>query len=679
MNKQLIYKELQLQRTNLLLAAGGLCFWILLYVLTSAARIVLIPNLMTLGELVQALHYFVLVPIAWGILPIMIGATTLAHERTLEVLDWSLAFPVSRPRQWFIKAGVASLLSFCLASLLPWLLESLLMRKLAAMHEGWIFSDDRADPRPFTLRGLWPGFYPLVLTAAGAYSSTFARDPFRVLLWSPLLLALTFFGQSLTDPQLMLLPVALAYPARYFRPWVHYVQLAALSIFLFALARHNLRFERPRLRVLSRQMLIWVILVAGSAWATLYAEFWIPSLEPWSGLSKQRRRDDRLQSLKPFPLISPNQDSIGPIRRVPESDRISLTIAGPREAYRHGEGDYDYRFLQDQNLEIEVRTGLQKQRPYYSPSAFGSNVRLLDPFPVAFNMRLLPGRNRRTYANPGRDAERAVAARQHLVQSIAGGRTFTLDRVRGDLYLMNVHNENATSDEYLLLLADGSPVEILDVEKNVADFGARLCFSPDGKWYATHLASLKHVKIRSLDSPTTWTLQAGQGDLRLASDAWPGSYFRGSDETRLGTRPAILHVSPNGRYLAFIRVFSSGEESCIAKEVDLALLDLETGAERVLHRQLISGPVDPRYFRDYYCPRLAWSDHGRLAHLSGAELFVYELSQGAAPEYWLMDKQWVPHARDLAFWSNEELLIWGDDSLDYLRLAYRIGLLAPGI
>src|SRR5437870_2932729 len=109
MIRRLIQKELQLHRSNFFLALGAVLLWGILYFSASWARMPLTPQT-TLGAMIQAFYYFLLLPILWILLPLTIGASTVAGERTIGVLDWALAFPVSRSKQWAIKAGIAVML-----------------------------------------------------------------------------------------------------------------------------------------------------------------------------------------------------------------------------------------------------------------------------------------------------------------------------------------------------------------------------------------------------------------------------------------------------------------------------------------------------------------------------------------------------------------------------------------
>src|SRR5437868_2044010 len=116
MIRRLIQKELQLQRSNFFLALGAVFLWGILYVSASWARMPLTTQT-TFGALIQAFYYFLLLPILWILLPLTIGASIVAGERTLGVLDWAFALPASRSRQWIVKAAVAVILSFLLGAM----------------------------------------------------------------------------------------------------------------------------------------------------------------------------------------------------------------------------------------------------------------------------------------------------------------------------------------------------------------------------------------------------------------------------------------------------------------------------------------------------------------------------------------------------------------------------------
>ncbi len=168
--RELIWKELRLQRGTLLLVPVILVIWGILWWL-SFHREVRLPS----GDLLEDV-----LSIAWPLpslalmilVPALLGANAVAAERQLGVLAWQLALPVSRRFQWTVKVAVCGLLSTAAGALgqgLGWLLIPRLGLRFGPPSPGI---------------GFWISILALLPLAAllcGLYSSKLARDPFRAL------------------------------------------------------------------------------------------------------------------------------------------------------------------------------------------------------------------------------------------------------------------------------------------------------------------------------------------------------------------------------------------------------------------------------------------------------------------------------------------------------------------
>jgi len=104
----LFKKEMRLQRSNLYLAAGIALFWLVLLGLSFKSGLILSLGIdVTMGTFVQILHIIVVGGTLLMLLPLMIGASCVAQERQMGVLESQLSLPVSRRAQWTVKVAVA--------------------------------------------------------------------------------------------------------------------------------------------------------------------------------------------------------------------------------------------------------------------------------------------------------------------------------------------------------------------------------------------------------------------------------------------------------------------------------------------------------------------------------------------------------------------------------------------
>ena len=111
----LLKKEFQLQQVSLLGAAGLLVLHVGVLVLRSHHKFAKDSA----GEILTSIFWML-----WLVLPVMVGAMTVAEERRLGVMEGQLCLPVSRRVQFFIKGLLALFLGTLLGGVLPMLLET---------------------------------------------------------------------------------------------------------------------------------------------------------------------------------------------------------------------------------------------------------------------------------------------------------------------------------------------------------------------------------------------------------------------------------------------------------------------------------------------------------------------------------------------------------------------------
>jgi len=156
----LIRKELRLQQPAFAIAAllvtvwlAFLVVWLIRPVIGSALAVVP-PILLCLG------------------IPILLGGTSTAEERSLGLHDWQLTLPVTARRQWLVKVVIALSLNVLLGLLLPWLLA--LGAQLLAKEQNAFLLDNETI--------LLAIFINCILLSAALHASTMARNTSRALL-----------------------------------------------------------------------------------------------------------------------------------------------------------------------------------------------------------------------------------------------------------------------------------------------------------------------------------------------------------------------------------------------------------------------------------------------------------------------------------------------------------------
>ena len=184
MMRQLILKELRLQRAALVMLGLIVAFWGVLMALTPLSDdYITAASKVRWGTLLAALYIYGVVLGSLLGLPLVLGAGLVAEERRLGMWDWQMSLPCGRGRQWLIKLALPALLIgvICLAMLpaMHALLFGLLKNvdDIKAMSEG--------IGHLTTKSVLLPG--ALLLLASAGLVSTFARQPYQAFVGGALL------------------------------------------------------------------------------------------------------------------------------------------------------------------------------------------------------------------------------------------------------------------------------------------------------------------------------------------------------------------------------------------------------------------------------------------------------------------------------------------------------------
>jgi hypothetical protein len=131
----------------------------------------------------------------WLFLPFLMGATAVAEERKLGILEFQLGQPIHWLRQWIAKVGVAGLLGLLCGTLPPCLLED------AAQLPNFFGTPPIAG---FEIYGAWITMAVIsgIALVVGIYASSLSRNTFQALGMGAAALALgSLLVAFLGDPQ----------------------------------------------------------------------------------------------------------------------------------------------------------------------------------------------------------------------------------------------------------------------------------------------------------------------------------------------------------------------------------------------------------------------------------------------------------------------------------------------
>ncbi len=177
-----IKKELQLQQISLLGAAGLLVLHVGVLVLRNHHQF----KKDSAGEVLTSIFWMI-----WLVLPVVMGATAIAEERKLGVMESQLCLPLSRRRQFAIKAFLVIVLGTLLGGVIPMAMERVAIpmvgnRSLFSGSEMWNFTT-----LPVVVTGL-AGWLALLSLFASSLTKSFLQAVGFALA--------TFFGCALLFP-----------------------------------------------------------------------------------------------------------------------------------------------------------------------------------------------------------------------------------------------------------------------------------------------------------------------------------------------------------------------------------------------------------------------------------------------------------------------------------------------
>ena len=626
MISSLVKKEIRLQRGNILFALVVFLVWALDFLLVLTGNRPLSSRFITTGTLAQIVHYTFVLPCLLVIFPILVGATTVAQERKMGLLDWQISLPPSRSLQWIVKTGVALFLALFLGGALFWILDRVIVWNLGIHDMSWMWGEKNIVPVPLRFKGLWPGIFPILFFSMGMYLSSISREPYRALMASFGFLGLSFFAQRLIDPAGMLVPLGKTFPVNFIHHYIYYFQIASLSLFLLGMGFINFRTHRSKKIQIILQILIWVFAINITGYFTLRTEF-----------RAERTLDERPVRTPGLSKLLGSRDLrfSSPVYRIPGSPRIVTTITTDRDKLRFSE-DAEFGWC-GHIIEINVET--EKRRGIFS--LFGQ-IEEMDPKGRYYSVE--QALEKHTYhvrksgivisANMDRKLQKILGASPEPLVSLepsiyykGGGpvRKMILKTPDGDIvypdfntYPWEKYGDIETyskclekEGKFITLLVRRTKYpdtfELIDKKKGFFGPGA-FPLSTDGKWYARNRwdypkewnewisrqesSSSREIGIQIIntDRTTSYTIQPDEKFIVLCSD-WDYYIWGILQISNERARMINLSLSPDGRYLFFIRFPSNSIElygepfpDGFPMEMEFWLLDLKSGKEILLEK-----------------------------------------------------------------------------------------------
>lgn len=170
MLRQLFMKELRLQMSGIYFAFAVFLVAAMLSLLGTHSDYKITGDY-TLGVIIGGFYTLCVMPCMMYVVPLFIGAATIAEERRLGVFDWQLSLPLSRFWQWVVKMGFAALLIVILACVVRPMMTHM-MNLSSNESTVWI-----ANLSPVTtLFYLQSG---ILVMLAGAFVSSLTSDPYK--------------------------------------------------------------------------------------------------------------------------------------------------------------------------------------------------------------------------------------------------------------------------------------------------------------------------------------------------------------------------------------------------------------------------------------------------------------------------------------------------------------------
>jgi hypothetical protein len=639
--KTLIKKEIQIQKANIYFAICVVAIWLFTIPLTFLKNTPILVKILTAGKLAQIIHYFFVLPVLIVILPIMIGATSVASEKKLGVMGWQQSLPVSKRLQWVVKTGTAIFLCIFTNWVLVFLLNFLHVhfQKVYGIH--YIFANDEFMEF-FKIKGFWPGLFSLIFCSIGIWSSTVTRDPFRALIWGIVLSLLFIRTQRVLNPAFYLYPQSFFPHSDMLRiPLLHHLNMIIIIFLLVFMGFFNYTAGKSRFNKLLLQLVILSILIKLLYSFTLYKELNIKPL-----IDKKKTGIKGITKLIGYPNIFVR----GAIR-VPGSSKVTLSVT---KAYNQGlirrkriitidvktkkikfvgknsyirsidpDGEYYTTFSAFFGDSITLKSG--RSIPYWNKKFFEliMNKDFKIPQILIDNTRILnvkmidqKGNLIKTSSthNTFKISENFIETTIHKA-----GKGFGADLLFGNRQLRE--NDQKTTPSWTRSLAKKTEkpfiYQIID-KKDTACYQS-VMISRDESWYSwkrfcaekswftgkenryDHYEKYNYlpedrgnvIYLKKTDGSTSWTIEC-RGTYVILKNLIDTNDSTRHDNRINDLKPSIpkyqLPKTPDSRFLLFSRLYGTylkinGKEypDGFPERLELTLFDLNTGKEKILH------------------------------------------------------------------------------------------------
>lgn len=739
----LVKKEIRLQRSNILFAFAVILVWCLDFLLVFTGDRPLGSKILTTGGLVQIVHYFFVLPCLIVIFPMMVGAASVAQERKLGTLEWQATLPASQRMKWIAKTGAAVFLAFFLGGFLADILDGIIVLKLRGENISPVFGNEL--PVALRLRSLHIAIFSIVFCSSGIYVSSLSPEPFRALILGAVPVLFIGFIQRIVDPSMMLFPHwdSEIFPSGYVFPSIHYLEFTLFSLLLLYLGLYNFAsfdFKWKRVGFHAFLLLMFINLIG---YFTLRLEFDIPPIEEGnktytSGFTKLLDTQIPIDVTRNHFYYMDRYWAQPFFYRIPESSSILISKWGKKDIKRN---DYSSRGNRGKIMKINIDTGRVHQyagiygiiedihptgsffiiNPYW-------NKRSLILFDNGIYFPYLPRVSkyiRGGIFNLKMDDRDSLSYGTYKI----GDGLYELKTVNREGEIISIFFQNPMSFYHFFISSQYdknffyNPYNHLLIKS----------MSPDGKWYADSIMGISPdemkdfpdfstmyptlfnpIRIISADHTTTHVLET-KGTVTLLRNPLNNlTMYDLYDWENLCRKHLALCISPDGRYLAFQRMFSGTIEhqgktfpDFFPREIRICILDLLTGKES----ELKNVSWDPSVFqtdREYQSKSyegfleslqfpertvrlsnliindiygnlkllpLFWLKENILAVLDGGKIHLFSISPEAKYLWETIDLEKDillyendPYALNMSSWSEDIILLWGEKNLWKLNL-----------
>ena len=690
MIRVLFRKEIRLQRGNILFALAVCGVWGIAFLLGLSGNRPLYGKLLTTGALSQFIHYFFVVPCLFLIFPLLAGSSAVTQERKMGTLGWQLSFPVSRGKQWMVKAGAAVGLALFMGGLLTVILDGILVFILKKGGISTVFGSSSFPPDPLSFRGLSPLIYAMFFASAGAYLSSISNNPYRALMSCFVFLILTSAVCFLLDPTGLLNPLVEGLPRHFFHPWIHYLGIALICLVLLGLGIPNFRPSRPPAVAIAKQLAFYIACVCIANSLRLSAEYNVRPL-----IEKEKPPTAGF-----FKLIGAGHYRLKySLYQIPGRTKIATIAIDEKADKEYGGGRPGRYGTPGRIVEIDWKTGgikqirnLQGRIQYMDPGGrfFTVSTGSGHLFPVCgtflgyalpplsdIGETLFPGgrgpSNKFILKYMGSFSENISIKTPDKV--ISRHPYINMKAKNGFCVVKTWNNWEETWEYFLLRENPGGPYSIM--EKGREPF----FISPGGNWYASSFRTTPGkppITITSTRGDRSHEIKAEDCLAMISPFPWQYNSRILQDEI-LGIKSYRLMFSKDDRFLAFYRRKETEKNHDLQVRISVCLLDTRTGGEILLGEF----PADPLFHRmqinvsfapEEYMPPMAWSGDHTLAFLNGSRLHIFNISpengrcvQTRVFPVPMGDKGW-PAVSLIDFVAPRVLLVWGSRSIWKLEL-----------